>query len=173
MRAIRRAMSAEFRDSLGSTINPYGDGNAGERIARVLAEAPLRQELLRKRALPLVRDETGSYAFRQDSPSMVRAFNALEFFWDRWQPLPVKIPVKSFMEKSHDGANHWFDLVKGQCLQGLVARNNHEQRVYVVTIEPEQENAWYYRWPRIINQNYKECADAFHLTDSQNQSLKH
>ena len=93
--------------------------------------------------------------------------------WDRWVPQPVKIPVKSFMEKSHDRTNHWFDLIKGQCLQGLVAHNKHERRVYVVTIEPEQEHAWYYRWPRIINQNYKECVDAFHLTDTQNPSLKH
>ena len=90
--------------------------------------------------------------------------------WDRWQPQPVKIPVKSFMEKSHDGSNHWFDLIKGQCLQGLVASYKYERRVYVVTIEPEQENAWYYRWPRIINQGYKECADAFRLTDSQHPS---
>ena len=82
--------------------------------------------------------------------------------WDRWQPQPVKIPVKSFMEKSHDGSNHWFDLIKGQYLQGLVANNKYERRVYVVTIEPEQENAWYYRWPRIINQGYKECVVGFH-----------
>jgi len=74
--------------------------------------------------------------------------------WDRWQPMPVKIPVQAFMEKSHDGANHWFDLMKGQCLQGLVAREHYEQRVYIVTIEPEQEHAWYYRWPRIIHQYY-------------------
>ena len=82
--------------------------------------------------------------------------------WDRWQPMPVKIPVNAFMEKSHDGANHWFDLIKGQCLQGLVARDHYEQRVYVVTIEPEQEHAWYYRWPRIIHQNYRQkCAGSF------------
>lgn len=85
--------------------------------------------------------------------------------WDRWQPQPVKIPVKAFMEKSYDGSNHWFDLIKGQCLQGLVANYKHEKRVYVVTIEPEQENAWYYRWPRIIDQEYKECVDAFRSTD--------
>jgi hypothetical protein len=59
------------------------------------------------------------------------------------------------MEKSHDGTNHWFDLVKCQCLQGLVANYKYERRVYVVTIEPEQENAWYYRWPRIIHMNNK------------------
>jgi len=82
--------------------------------------------------------------------------------WDRWQPQPVKIPAKAFMEKSYDGTNHWFDLVKGQCLQGLVARYKYEQRVYIVTIEPEQENAWYHQWPRIINQEYTQCVDVFH-----------
>ena len=93
--------------------------------------------------------------------------------WDQWQPQPVKIPVKSFMEKSHDGSNHWFDLIKGQCLQGLVAHNNHERRVYVVTIEPEQENAWYYRWPRIINTDYKECVESFRWSNIPTASLKH
>jgi hypothetical protein len=82
--------------------------------------------------------------------------------WDKWQPMPVKIPAHAFMEKSHDDANHWFDLIKCQCLQGLVARDHYEQRVYIVTIEPEQEHAWYYRWPRIIHQNYQDkCAENF------------
>ena len=45
---------------------------------------------------------------------------------------------------------HWFDLTKGQIIQGLVARFKQEQRVYVVTIEPEFEEAIHDRWPRII-----------------------
>ncbi|GIS41384.1 MAG: hypothetical protein Ct9H90mP13_12300 [Pseudomonadota bacterium] len=36
-------------------------------------------------------------------------------------PKPVKIPVQSFMEKDHKGKSHWFDLVKGQWIQGLFA----------------------------------------------------
>ena len=41
--------------------------------------------------------------------------------WNRWFPKPVKIPVLSFMEKDHEGKSHWFDLVKGQWIQGLIA----------------------------------------------------
>ena len=71
--------------------------------------------------------------------------------WDRWFPVPVKIPVKSFMEKDLEGHNHWFDLTRGQWIQGLVARYQHERRVYVVTIEPELPEAVHDRWPRIMS----------------------
>lgn len=70
--------------------------------------------------------------------------------WDRWFPTPVKLPIKSFMEKDIVGESHWFDVSDGQCIQGLVARNNHEQRVYVVTITPEMADAVHERWPRVL-----------------------
>lgn len=71
--------------------------------------------------------------------------------WDRWFPVPVKIPVKSFMEKDLEGLSHWFDLTKGQWVQGLVARDGAEQRVYVVTVTPEMDDAVHERWPRILS----------------------
>ena len=71
--------------------------------------------------------------------------------WDRWFPLPVKLPVKSFMEKDFEGCSHWYDLTKGQWIQGLVARSGHERRVYVVTVEPELADAMHARWPRIMS----------------------
>ena len=73
--------------------------------------------------------------------------------WDKWFPKPVKLPVKSFMEKDLEGQSHWFDLTKGQSIQGLIARDKYEQRIYVVTITPELEDAVHNRWPRIINVN--------------------
>ena len=71
--------------------------------------------------------------------------------WDRWFPVAVKIPVKSFMEKDLEGHSHWFDLTRGQWIQGLVARHQQERRVYVVTIEPELPEAVHDRWPRIMS----------------------
>ena len=71
--------------------------------------------------------------------------------WERWFPVPVKIPVKSFMEKDIESHSHWYDLTKGKWLQGLVARDQYEQRVYVVTIEPEMEDAVHNRWPRVMS----------------------
>ncbi len=71
--------------------------------------------------------------------------------WDRWFPVPVKLPLQQFMEKDIEGNSHWFDLTRGQYIQGLVARDKHEQRVYVVTITPELDDAVHDRWPRILS----------------------
>ena len=71
--------------------------------------------------------------------------------WDRWFPVAVKIPVKSFMEKDLEGHSHWFDLTRGQWIQGLVARYQQERRIYVVTIEPELPEAIHDRGPRIMS----------------------
>jgi hypothetical protein len=71
--------------------------------------------------------------------------------WDRWFPVPVKLPVRSFMEKDFEGRGHWYDLTRGQWVQGLVARCRQERRVYVVTVEPELADAIHERWPRIMS----------------------
>ena len=49
---IRRAL-AEFRAGLRGLVNPYGDGHASPRIARVLREVELGPRLLRKRFMDL------------------------------------------------------------------------------------------------------------------------
>lgn len=46
--AIRRALDPAFRASLAGLVNPYGDGHAAPRIARVLAGLDLGPRLLRK-----------------------------------------------------------------------------------------------------------------------------
>ncbi|MCW8827622.1 MAG: hypothetical protein OQK94_01050 [Gammaproteobacteria bacterium] len=71
--------------------------------------------------------------------------------WDKWFPVPVKLPIKSFMEKDIEGSSHWYDLTRGKFIQGLVAREGAEQRVYVVTVEPEMAEAVHERWPRVIS----------------------
>ncbi|MDH5471985.1 MAG: hypothetical protein OEY87_05860 [Gammaproteobacteria bacterium] len=70
--------------------------------------------------------------------------------WDRWFPKPVKIVIDQFMEKDIENNSHWFELTKGQCVQGLLARHNTETRIYVVTIVPEMPDAIHERWPRIM-----------------------
>jgi len=49
LESVMRARTAEFRDSLRSMVNPYGEGHAAETIVRVLTTVPLSQELLMKR----------------------------------------------------------------------------------------------------------------------------
>lgn len=51
--AIREAESDAFRARLANMENPYGDGHAGERIARVLSCVRLDPQLLMKKPLPL------------------------------------------------------------------------------------------------------------------------
>ena len=67
--------------------------------------------------------------------------------WDHWFPKPVKIMIDQFMEKDIENNSHWFELTKGQCIQGLLARSEQETRVYVVTIVPEMPDAVHERWP--------------------------
>jgi UDP-N-acetylglucosamine 2-epimerase (non-hydrolysing)/GDP/UDP-N,N'-diacetylbacillosamine 2-epimerase (hydrolysing) len=53
LNAIATARSPEFRQSLVSLGNPYGEGRASEKIVEVLTTVPLTQELLMKRHAPL------------------------------------------------------------------------------------------------------------------------
>ena len=70
--------------------------------------------------------------------------------WNQWLPKPVKITIDRFMEKDIENNSHWFELTKGQCIQGLLAQHNNEIRIYIVTITPEMPDAIHQRWPRII-----------------------
>lgn len=71
--------------------------------------------------------------------------------WDRWFPVPVKLTLKRFMEQDAGNRPCWYDLIRGQWIQGLVAREGSERRVYVVVIEPEPAGAVHVRWPRILS----------------------
>ena len=68
--AVARAVSPEFKAGLVGMANPYGEGNAGKRIAAVLASTKIDATLLHKRALPLRELSAGVgnpiYGFVQD-----------------------------------------------------------------------------------------------------------
>lgn len=104
---------------------------------------------------------------RQDQPGKLpmggwaRLESVYGGIWDKYFAKPVKIPVLAFMEKDLEGRSHWYDLQKGQYIQGLIARDGNERRLYVVTIEPEPEDMQIHsRWPRVVqvgekrHQNY-------------------
>jgi len=86
--------------------------------------------------------------------------------WAKFFPQPVLIPVLSFMEKDTEGVSHWYDLQKGQFIQGLIARSHDssEKRLYVVTVVPTAEDAVVHnRWPRVVQKGEqlgKETASA-------------
>lgn len=71
--------------------------------------------------------------------------------WDRWFPRPVRVPVLGFSEPDRKGRERAYELVRGQCLQGLLARDTDRSlRVYIVMIEPDGEDPLHSRWPRVI-----------------------
>jgi len=57
--------------------------------------------------------------------------------WDRFFPIPVKIPCLYYMLIDHEGREKWYPNVMKEFLQGLIARVGHERRVYLVTVEPD------------------------------------
>lgn len=73
--------------------------------------------------------------------------------WDKYFPKPVKIPTDKYVEEDYENNKKWFVIINGQCIQGLLAREGKEVRVYIVTIIPELEQTPYARWPRIILDN--------------------
>jgi len=54
LQAMEIARTKQFRRSLGGMHNPYGDGNASEKIVQVLTKVPLTRDLLIKRQRPLI-----------------------------------------------------------------------------------------------------------------------
>jgi hypothetical protein len=70
--------------------------------------------------------------------------------WNSYQPKPIQLPILKFMEKDFEGNIHWYDVISGFWIQGLMAREEQEFRIYIVTIAPESHTTYHNRWPRIM-----------------------
>lgn len=70
--------------------------------------------------------------------------------WSLYFPKPVQIPILKFMEKDFEGKACWYEVTKGKLIQGLLAKNENDYRVYIVTIDPEDLMNCHYRWPHIV-----------------------
>jgi hypothetical protein len=75
--------------------------------------------------------------------------------WNLYLPKPVQIPVDKFMEKNFEGKGCWYEVTKGKCIQGLLAQEQNEYRLYIVTVDPEDLMNCHYRWPHIITSYIK------------------
>ncbi len=69
--------------------------------------------------------------------------------WQMYLAKPVQIPILKFMEKNFEGKSCWYAITKSQCIQGLLAQQDNEYRLYIVTIEPDDLTTGHYRWPHI------------------------
>ena len=73
--------------------------------------------------------------------------------WSQYLPKPVCLPIIKFMKTDYEGQIHWYEVTKGQYLQGLLAHEGEEYRVYIVTVIPELLDVCFDRWPRIVVRN--------------------
>lgn len=71
--------------------------------------------------------------------------------WDPFYPHFVTIPAVKFMERDFEDRSYWFDIVPGQCIEGVMASFNTERRVYIATLLPERFDTVFGRWPYLIN----------------------
>ena len=69
---------------------------------------------------------------------------------NKFKPRSVKLPVKSFKVYDFEQRAHWYEVINGQYIQGMVASMHSEQRVYIVVIDPDNELDYHPVWPRII-----------------------
>jgi len=70
--------------------------------------------------------------------------------WSLYTPKPVLLIINKFMQTDFEGHIHWYEVTKGQYIQGLLAHEGDEYRVYIVTIIPELLDICHERWPRIV-----------------------
>lgn len=56
------------------------------------------------------------------------------------------------MEKDRQRKSHWYPMLKGEYIQGLLAEDGDERRVYGVTIAPTESDQLdiHDRWPRFV-----------------------
>lgn len=73
-------------------------------------------------------------------------------YWDRFFPIPVKIPCEYYMLLDHEGREKWYLNAMKRSIQGLLAREGHERRVYIVTVEPAIEEIDFHpHSPRLVD----------------------
>lgn len=73
--------------------------------------------------------------------------------WDKYFPQSVKIPYTAFMQRDFEGRAKWYEnlVTKINFIQGLVAKEGNEKRIYIVMTEPDIDVTEFHdRWPRIL-----------------------
>lgn len=57
----------------------------------------------------------------------------------------------AFAERDVTGREQWFEVTRGQFVQGCAVRCQGERRVYVVTLDCSPEETEFERWPRVVS----------------------
>jgi hypothetical protein len=76
--------------------------------------------------------------------------------WRPFEPQPVRIAASRFVQLDAMLGPCYFELERGEFIQGLLARITEYRRVYVVTVPAPAEHADKWReWPRIVRARHQ------------------
>jgi hypothetical protein len=67
--------------------------------------------------------------------------------WQKYSPTMVNVCANKFLIKDVDNNQQWFDVAEKQFIQGLLLQNNHETRLYIITLTQHLAKATYLLWP--------------------------
>lgn len=70
--------------------------------------------------------------------------------WQKFEPRPVRIVASRFVFVDAQLGARYFELKRGEYIQGLLAASGTQRRVYVVTVEPPAEHRGLQAWPRVV-----------------------
>lgn len=69
--------------------------------------------------------------------------------FDHWQPQFVRLPVKGFAIHNMLARLHWFEVSPGEYLQGVILTEAGERRLYLVIMQTQRLDNWFWQWPII------------------------
>jgi hypothetical protein len=70
--------------------------------------------------------------------------------WNYFSPKPVKLLIEKFMKIDYEGHSQWYEVTRGQWIQGILLQEGNECRVYIVIVIPDRLDVCYNQWPKII-----------------------
>lgn len=72
--------------------------------------------------------------------------------WDKYFPKKIRLPIQNFEILDLEGESKWFIVTHGCWLEGVILRDTHEIRVYLLMLSqiPKEPQGFYAHWPSII-----------------------
>ena len=79
--------------------------------------------------------------------------------WKPWNLKETVIPADRFMVRNQYGQAVWLPLGPGAGIRGMMACQESDCRLYIVTTTPPEQYGWARRWPDIVTMQHRR-ADA-------------
>lgn len=74
--------------------------------------------------------------------------------FDQWFPRSVLIVADAFCQYDFNGRAHWFSLVPGDNISGVILSDEEQRRVYIPLIFTERHDNHFLYWPKLVKSLY-------------------